>query len=857
MAMASPSPPPSPLPPHLSPWSPRPEVDRMFFTHGGSGPSLSDTGGTNKEIDNNEEAAAVSETEEEEEEEEEGGGGGKLYVAVGKNLKDGKSNLLWAARNLLAGDLKLVLLHVHQPAERIMTGLCKVSASQLEEKELKAYRMIEKDEMTTLLNQYLNFCSVSLKVQAETLVIEKKNPASGIVELIDQHHITRLAMGASLVSMKRKAPKSKVAAIVHLQAKPYCNIFYICKETLVCSREATQLSAKGESPQSCYASSVSDKPEFPLRSLSLPPGHPGFLGSTDEQALPRRSRLVANSVENMPVTQPQSIDMSPTSLYLNSSQQSTGGSSWGLNDLEIMDGSPAPVSVANSEEYQRSMVKTIIQNEEFEELHQVRNELERSRNEASEGRQKAERDLFEASKIFKARESSLRKEKKELEETLTREKTDFEKELLHICSDLQRANEQRAQLENKLLQANSLIEELKQLQVELQGEKDHAVRQAEEMCQINGNTVFGGAVALTEFRYEEIKEATNNFDDSKKIGQGGCGSVYKGFLRHTTVAVKKFNREGATGEKEYNDEVETLCRMRHPNLITLIGVCREAKVLVFEFLSNGSLEDCLHCKHQTKPLPWRTRIRIAADICTGLIFLHSTKPKGIAHGDLKPDNVLLDTSFVCKLADFGTSRPLNLTNTTVTPYHQTNHIKGTVGYMDPGYLATGELTAQSDVYSFGIILMRLLTGKNPIGLPNVVEAALSNEMLHDIIDTSAGVWLPEYTEELARLALRCCRLDRKERPDLAKEVWSVLQVMMIDYDCKPPTFFICPMTQEIMRDPHIAADGFTYEGDAIKDWLQRGHKMSPMTYLSLTQHELIPNIALRFAIQEWQMQQQP
>uniref|UniRef100_A0A453L9X1 RING-type E3 ubiquitin transferase n=1 Tax=Aegilops tauschii subsp. strangulata TaxID=200361 RepID=A0A453L9X1_AEGTS len=239
-------------------------------------------------------------------------------------------------------------------------------------------------------------------------------------------------------------------------------------------------------------------------------------------------------------------------------------------------------------------------------------------------------------------------------------------------------------------------------------------------------------------------------------------------------------------------QVETLSRMRHPNLVTLIGVCREAKALVFEFLSNGSLENCLQGEHQREPLSWRMRIRIAADICTGLIFLHSNKPKGIAHGDLKPDNVLLDNSFVCKLADFGISRPLDLTNTTVTPYHRTNQIKGTMGYMDPGYIASGEITAQYDVYSFGVVLMRLLTGKSPLGLPNEVEAALSNDMLQDIIDTSAGEWPTEYTEELARLALRCCRYERKERPNLANEAWGILQAMMNcpDDKCKPPTFFI-------------------------------------------------------------------
>ncbi|KAM0878639.1 hypothetical protein ACQ4PT_034728 [Festuca glaucescens] len=823
-----PSPSSSPLP-AFSPRSPRPEVERMF-TRGGSGRFSSSASGSNR-------SASLREIDEEAtilEDEADDGGRGEVYVAVGKDIKDGRSNLLWAARNLLAGDLKLVLLHVHQPAERIMTGLCKVSASQLEEKELKAYRKIEKDDMNTLLNQYVNFCRVSLKMQAETLVIEKNSPATGIIELIDQNHIAKLVMGTSSISM-----------------------------------EATHLSAKVESPRSSCASSVSDQPEFPPRSLTLPPGDPGFLSSTNHQPLQRRSNSVsyplsgtiADSVENMPAARRRSIDMTAIGFSPNPSQQSSGGSSSGLKDLDSMDGSPVPVSVASSEEHQHSMAETIIQHEVFEQLHRVRNELERSKKEASEGRQKAERDLFEASMMFKAWENSLRKEKTEVEERLTREKTGLEKEHIHICNELQKANEQRAELESKLLQTNSLMEELQQLQGELQHEKDHAVKQAEEMRQISGNTVFGsiGAVALTEFSYEEIKEATNDFNDSKKIGQGGCGSVYKGFLRHTTVAIKKFNREGTTGEKEFNDEVETLCRMRHPNLVTLIGVCREAKALVFEFLSNGSLEDCLQCKHQMEPLSWRMRIRIAADICTGLIFLHSNKPKGIAHGDLKPDNVLLDTSFICKLADFGISRPLNLTNTTVTPYHRTNQIKGTMGYMDPGYIASGEITAQYDVYSFGVVLMRLLTGKNPLGLPNEVEAALSNDMLQDIIDTSAGEWPPEYMEALARLALRCCRYERKERPDLAKEAWTILQAMVNFPDDKrqPPMFFICPMTQEIMRDPHIAADGFTYEGEAIKDWLQRGHKMSPMTYLSFMHHELIPNTALRFAIQEWQMQQQP
>uniref|UniRef100_M8CR26 RING-type E3 ubiquitin transferase n=1 Tax=Aegilops tauschii TaxID=37682 RepID=M8CR26_AEGTA len=443
--------------------------------------------------------------------------------------------------------------------------------------------------------------------------------------------------------------------------------------------------------------------------------------------------------------------MTSTGFSMNFSQQSFQGSSPTLKDSDNMNGSLVPVSVGSSKEHQHSMMETTVQHEVFGQLQLLLDDLECSKRETFEGQQKIARGLFE--------------------------------------NPTMKANEQRAELENKLLQTNSLMEEL-------QRKKEQAVKQVEGMRQTNGSGAFvfgstsSSAIVLTGFSYEEIKEATNNFDASKKIGEGGCGSVYKGFLRHTTVAIKILNNEGARGDQEFNDEREL----------------------------------------RRETLSWQMRVRIAADICTGLIFLHSNKPKGIAHGDLKPDNVLLDANFVCKLADFGISRPLNVTNTTITPYHRTNQLKGTTGYTDPTYIASGELTAQYDVYSFGVVLMRLLTSKSPLGLLHIVEAALRKDKLQDIIDTSAGEWPPKYTEELAKLALRCCRYERKERPDLGKE--------------------------EIMKDPRVAADGFTYEGAAIKRWFKMGNKMSPVARVNFAHHELIPNNALRFAIQEWKKRQQ-
>jgi hypothetical protein len=327
-----------------------------MFMRGGSGRSTGTSSSRSASLrEIAEEAAVVADD-----------GGGKLYVAVGKDFKDGKSSLSAAqSLGLLGGDLNLVLLHVHQPADRIMNGLCKVPASQLEEKELKAYRKIEQDEMNTLLNQYMTYCRLYLKVQAETLVIEKNNVANGIVELINQHSITKLVMGMSSFSTKRKVPKSKVAAIVHQQAKPYCQIFFICKGSLACTRDANLDSIKADSPRSSSASTLSDETELPARSVSLPPGHPGYMGSPDQPFLPRRSNsvsypspvLIANNVERMLHIAQHSIHVKPRNLSPNSSHPSNeGSSSSSLKDLDSMDGSPLPASIVSSEEQQMPMV---------------------------------------------------------------------------------------------------------------------------------------------------------------------------------------------------------------------------------------------------------------------------------------------------------------------------------------------------------------------------------------------------------------------------------------------------------------------------------------------------------------------
>lgn len=250
-----------------------------------------------------------------------------------------------------------------------------------------------------------------------------------------------------------------------------------------------------------------------------------------------------------------------------------------------------------------------------------------------------------------------------------------------------------------------------------------------------------------------------------------------------------------------------MSKLRHPNLVTLIGACPEAWILVYEYLPNGSLEDRLNCKDNTPPLSWQTRIRIASELCSVLIFLHSCNPHSIVHGDLKPANILLDANYVSKLSDFGMCRVLkdDFTINNTTRCCRTDP-KGTFAYMDPDFFATGELTPKSDVYSFGIILLRLLTGRSAVRITNEVQSALDRGNLKELLDPMAGDWPFVQAKQLAHLAMSCCAMNRRNRPDFASEVWRVLEPMRVscgassfrvgsEERCQIPPYFICPIFQ--------------------------------------------------------------
>ncbi|KAG8377267.1 hypothetical protein BUALT_Bualt08G0010400 [Buddleja alternifolia] len=216
------------------------------------------------------------------------------------------------------------------------------------------------------------------------------------------------------------------------------------------------------------------------------------------------------------------------------------------------------------------------------------------------------------------------------------------------------------------------------------------------------------------FTFKELATATQNFRGTNLIGEGGFGSVYKGRLESgPVVAVKQLNHEGLQGNQEFIVEVLMLSLLHHPNLVNLIGYCTDGdqRLLVYEFMPMGSLENHLFdVEPGQKPLSWSTRLKIAVGAAHGLEYLHCKANPPVIYRDLKSSNILLDNDFNVKLSDFGLAKLGPVGDNT----HVSTRVMGTYGYCAPEYAMSGKLTLKSDIYSFGVVLLELITGRKAI-----------------------------------------------------------------------------------------------------------------------------------------------
>ncbi|KAH0885464.1 hypothetical protein HID58_061560 [Brassica napus] len=295
----------------------------------------------------------------------------------------------------------------------------------------------------------------------------------------------------------------------------------------------------------------------------------------------------------------------------------------------------------------------------------------------------------------------------------------------------------------------------------------------------NGSDVYFG---VQVFSYEELEEATANF--SRELGDGGFGTVYYGILKDgRAVAVKRLFERSLRRVEQFKNEIDILRNLKHPNLVILYGcTTRHSRelLLVYEYISNGTLADHLHGDQaQSRPICWPARLNIAIQTANALSFLHAS---GIIHRDVKTTNILLDSNYQVKVADFGLSRLFSTDQTHISTAPQ-----GTPGYVDPEYYQCYRLNEKSDVYSFGVVLSELISSKeavditrhrHDINLANMAISKIQNDAVHELADLTLGFARDPAVKRMmmsvAELAFRCLQQEREVRPSM-DEIVEVLK----------------------------------------------------------------------------------
>ncbi|XP_028753561.1 U-box domain-containing protein 34 [Neltuma alba] len=751
-----------------------------------------------------------------------------VAVAVNGGSSAGRGSrraVQWAVENLMPQADRFILVHVMPRIASIPTpsGEC-IPVMDLDAHVATAYIQDVKEKFEQIFTQLKKLCKTST---VETLLLEDDDPATALLRYISESEIQILVLGtgsSNFITRKLKGPG--IPTTVLRCAPDTCDVYLVARDRII-SKLGDSSSSPSRESSSRYSVSTQ--------------GNPGHVDAqiTGLNSSTTGLEFLANRIPSMSVSEWSFIG-SQTSSAANSLKNLT------INEgnLESFRDDAETASIHSFD----STASAQIEQPVLQEIEQLQLEL---RNTVAMYKQFCEELALSQSKVHLLSAEYLEESRRvndslKREEALRKIAAEEKEKYLKVMEELEEAKMKFAKesYERQMAELNVLKESVERKRII--------------------DTLLSSDKRYRKYTMDEINEATDNFSKDLLIGEGGYGKVYKCRLDHTTVAVKVLHQDAINKKEEFLKEVEILSQLHHPHMVLLLGACPETGCLVYEYLENGSLDDYLFSNSGKPPLPWFIRFRIVFEVACGLSFLHNSKPEPIVHRDMKPGNILLDRNYVSKISDVGLAKCLSdVIPDNITEYRE-SMLAGTLHYMDPEYQRTGTVRPKSDVYALGVITLQLITARHARGLILAVENAVKKGSLSLILDKSAGDWPPTETEELAQIALRCSALRCRDRPDLDTEVLPLLKRI---YDVAnatakvgrnssmcPPSQYYCPILQEIMDDPHVAADGFTYEYRAIKAWLSK-HNVSPVTKHTMQHSTLTPNHTLRSAIQEWRSRQ--
>lgn len=788
----------------------------------------------------------------------------KIFVAIGADLDDGFATLEWVLKKWTSHPIQIVILFSDNNICRdyVCTPLGKIPSSSVREEKLKVLEKSEEAKSDKIISKYIAFCG---KVKAEGLRIDRyEEPIHEVMlGLITSLPITKLVMAFSLMRPLSWRSKSAINASFYLQSKKpnFCELFVIVNGKLVSLKEETN---EGfiEDDQGVIVAKLKERPSikgwigkfFPENAngknhCESPSSSSASNGAPDqwekyieeiEKYINELSSSIANE-GNGEEANATSINIPPE---LNMAENMAAAEKIEILKIKIRDTQESIQSnkneaKANAERCAKAKWAIGLCTTRADELEARIREENAKRMDLQEDLDSTKEELFEI-------QSEVEEKRNKLNSIL-----ELQREL---SNKVQLSTLAKSRVESQLEKAVRNRVEMVQEIEELRRQRDVLQRRI-EFCK--EKDAIGMANRLNDLGFDyrkftaaEIRAATDEFSERLRLKSAAdWTTVYRGRVYGTTVAIKLSNSDEVLSQDTFLEKVRLLGHIRHPHILSMIGFCTEPKCIVFEYMHNGCLRDILFSsrrshRRRNHGLNWHARIRVAAEVCMALSFLHKAKPRPLVHGNLNPSKILLDRNNVARIYGF---KPC--------PCNDASDMR-------------------ADIRAFGTLLLQLLTGRN---WARIGEEAImvNNASLAEALDKMAGHWPLDLAMELGGIASCCLAIDasldkefnstflmrridrlRENADELLANGESLLAAegdlsREVSVESNAPSIFYCPIYQDIMKNPHIAADGFSYELEAIEEWLRTGHDTSPMTNLRLKHKQLTPNHTLRSLIQDW------